>query len=151
MTINNRNNKARLPPVGDGAAADVANNTTTPMTPPSNPFCIRLDEKRSLYRRKYDDGLDWLRQPSNDLPAGAISKSSEISMLTPDGSRRVVDTDSADQWHSKNQMDRRYDGRYEGQVNGDPLDRSIHSSSGLRIGKPRSDDNNNNSSSGLNV
>jgi hypothetical protein len=150
MTINNRNNKARLPPVGDGVAAADAANNTTPMTSPSNPFCIRLDEKRSLYRRKYDDGLDWLRQPSNDLPAGAISLSTEVGIPTPSGSWRTV---SPDELRRETEENRLYDGRYEGQPDGDPLDRSIHSSSGLsmRSTRNRSNNDNNDNTSDLKV
>ena len=85
-------------------------------------------------KNRYDDGLDWLRGPSNDLPAGAISISSEVSLLTPDGTRNVLDTYSTEQWHRKNKMDRRYDGRYEGRSTGYPDDPDNYSTSGLRCG-----------------
>src|SRR5829696_5959490 len=137
MTIKNKNNNK--PPVG---AAPTSSSNNNAVEPTIDSFLIPMGERRprSLYN-KGDDGLDWLRKTSTDLPSNVTVTSADISMLSPDGSMRVVDTYSADQWHSKNEMDRRYDGRYEGQVNGDPLDRSIHSSSGLSM---RSTRNNNN-------
>jgi hypothetical protein len=150
MTIKNKNNNK--PPVG-AAPTNSTTNTTTTTADRIDSTIIPINDRK----RRKDDALDWLRKPSNDLPSNAVSTWSEISMLSPDGSMRVVDTYSADQWHSKNELDRRYDGRYEGQVNGDPLDRSIHSSSGLSMRSTRnnrSNDNNNqneDSSSGLSV
>jgi hypothetical protein len=104
------------------------------MTPPSNPFCIRLDEKRSLYRRKYDDGLDWLRQPSNDLPAGAISLSTEVGIPTPNGSWRTV---SPDELRRETEENRLYDGRYEGRSEAWEGDPDNFSSSGLSVNSSR--------------
>jgi hypothetical protein len=140
MTIKNKNNK---PPVGGGGATTSNNNAVEPTI---DPFIIPIGDSRrprSLYNK--DDGLDWLRKPSNDLPSNVVVTSSEISMLTPDGDMRVVDTynNSADQWHSKNEMERRYnvryDGRYEGRSESWPDDPGNFSKSGLSVRRSKSD------------
>jgi hypothetical protein len=146
MTNNNNKNKARMPPVG-GAAPTTSTPNTTRAEDSIDSTIIPLNNRK---RKRYDDGLDWLRQPSNDLPSNAVSTWSEISMLQPDGSTRVMDTYSADEWHSKNEMDRRYDGRYEGRSQGYPDDPDNFSTSGLKVRSTRNN-NNDSSSSGLNV
>src|SRR5215212_9112904 len=66
----------------------------------------------------------------------SISISSEVSLRTPDG-KDVLGTyyppQKLKERLREKQMDELYDTRYEGQPDGDPLDRSIHSSSGLKV------------------
>lgn len=139
MTIKNKAN--RIPPVG----ADTTVNTNT--TPAEDRIDCSIIPLTNRNKSRYNDGLDWVRQPSNDLPSGAVSLSVNVGIPNSDGSWRTV---TSDELRRQTKESRLYDGRYEGQENGDPLDRSIHSSSGLRMGKPRSDDNDG-SSNGLNV
>jgi hypothetical protein len=164
MAIKNKSNK--LPPVSDTPT----NNSRSVDEDTVGTFISPLGDTRprSLYN-KGDDGLGWLRKPSNDLPSHITTISSDISMLGSDGQMRVVDSYRADEGGWESQMRNNMGGRtgrynynnvrydydpYKGQPLGDPLDRSIHSSSGLRIGRPRNNndsDNNDNNTSGLKV
>jgi hypothetical protein len=128
MTIKNKNNK---PPVGGGATTTSNNNAVEPTI---NPFVIPMGERRrSLYERD-DDGLDWLRKPSTDLPSNVVVTSSEISMLTPDGNMRVVDTyNPAERLREKQMGMPQYDGRYEGRSTGYPEDPDNFAPSGLKV------------------
>jgi hypothetical protein len=103
------------------------------MTMPSSSSSTRNNRH---HKKRYNDGLDGLREPSNDLPSNAISISSEVSLRTPDG-KDVLGTyyppQKLKERLREKQMDELYDTRYEGQPDGDPLDRSIHSSSGLKV------------------
>lgn len=151
MTINNNNNK---PPVGGTPTAN--NNNTAENT--INPAIIPMGPRS---RTADDDGLDWLRN-YNDLPGNVVVNRADIFMPGPDGNMRVMDTYTADQWHSKNEMERRYnqryDGRYEPRDKGEGAgfgyrdDPDNFSNSGLKVRSTRNRGNNNNSSSsGLEV
>ena len=138
MTIK-KNNR---PPVGGNAPTANNNRNNYDDTTTVSPFIIPIGD--SNRRNTNSDGLDWLRKPSTDLPGNVIVNRTDISMLGPDGRMRVVDTYNPMERLREKQMGMpQYDGRYEGQSDGDPLDRSIHSSSGLRIGKPRNNNDNN--------
>jgi|SRR5215213_5581655 len=87
--------------------------------------------------KHYDDGLNYLRGPSNDLPSSAISISSEVKLVTPDG-KNVLDTyyapDKLREFQKQKRMEQeKYDGRYEGRSSGYSDDPDNFSNSGLKV------------------
>ena len=102
-------------------------------------------------------GIDLNSQLSDDPDTRRLQNqgytilSSEERVLT---GPNVWETVSSDELRRRTQEDRAYDKRYEGQPDGDPLDRSIHSSSGLSMQSTRnnrSNDDDDNTSNGLKV